>query len=131
MRELVGRVSALDTEAGAAVRVIAYFDRLVQAHAGLEAIVRGAAMLAELSRLPLRSRPSPADPRTGRRRARGRPDRARPGLARPPRGQRSGGAPAGASRTSGARRRHRARTGRRRGARRARPHLGPRARPAG
>ncbi|MFG1944228.1 helix-turn-helix domain-containing protein [Nonomuraea sp. NPDC048826] len=46
MRELVGRVSALDTEAGAAVRVIAYFDRLVQAHAGLEAIVRGAAMLA-------------------------------------------------------------------------------------
>lgn len=46
MRELVGRVSALDDEAGAAVRVIAYFDRLVRTHAGLEAIVRGAATLA-------------------------------------------------------------------------------------
>jgi hypothetical protein len=45
MRELVGRVSALDSDAGAAVRVITYFDRLVQTRAGLEAIVRGAAML--------------------------------------------------------------------------------------
>ncbi|AIJ22004.1 helix-turn-helix domain-containing protein [Amycolatopsis methanolica] len=46
MRELAGRLAALDPEAGAAVRVIAYFDRLVDGHAGLEALVRGAATLA-------------------------------------------------------------------------------------
>ncbi|MFI6578513.1 helix-turn-helix domain-containing protein [Nocardiopsis sp. NPDC050513] len=43
MRELVGRVTALDPEAGEAVRVISYFDAL--AGAGVEAIVRGAAVL--------------------------------------------------------------------------------------
>ncbi|MFI7040989.1 helix-turn-helix domain-containing protein [Microbispora rosea] len=46
MRDLVGRLSALDPDAGAAVQVIAYFDRLVETRAGLEAIVRGAAVLA-------------------------------------------------------------------------------------
>jgi hypothetical protein len=46
VRELAGRLAALDPDAGAAVRVIAYFDRLVASHAGLEAIVRGAAVLA-------------------------------------------------------------------------------------
>ncbi|WP_433346812.1 helix-turn-helix domain-containing protein [Microtetraspora malaysiensis] len=46
MRELVGRLAALDPDAGAAVQVIAYFDRLVESRAGLEAIVRGAAVLA-------------------------------------------------------------------------------------
>ncbi|UQS23493.1 helix-turn-helix domain-containing protein [Amycolatopsis thermalba] len=46
MRELAGRLAALDPEAGAAVKVIAYFDRLVDGHAGLEALVRGAATLA-------------------------------------------------------------------------------------
>ena len=46
MQELVGRLAQLDPDAGAAVKVIAYFDRLVEGHAGLEPIVRGAAVLA-------------------------------------------------------------------------------------
>jgi hypothetical protein len=46
MKELAGRLSALDPDAGAAVQVIAYFDRLVEERAGLETIVRGAAVLA-------------------------------------------------------------------------------------
>ncbi|WP_435106899.1 helix-turn-helix domain-containing protein [Nocardiopsis synnemataformans] len=43
MRELLGRISALDPEAGAAVKVIAYFDELTGA--GIEPVVRGAAVL--------------------------------------------------------------------------------------
>jgi hypothetical protein len=46
MKELAGRLTALDPDAGAAVRVIAYFDRLSESRAGLEALVRGAAVLA-------------------------------------------------------------------------------------
>ena len=46
MKELAGRLTALDPDAGAAVRVIAYFDRLAEHRAGLEALVRGAAVLA-------------------------------------------------------------------------------------
>jgi len=46
MKELAGRLTALDPDAGAAVRVIAYFDRLAETRAGLEALVRGAAVLA-------------------------------------------------------------------------------------
>lgn len=46
MKELAGRLAALDPDAGAAVQVIAYFDRLVESRAGLEALVRGAAVLA-------------------------------------------------------------------------------------
>ncbi|MFG2555777.1 helix-turn-helix domain-containing protein [Streptomyces sp. NPDC048581] len=46
MKELAGRLTALDPDAGAAVRVIAYFDRLAEARAGLETLVRGAAVLA-------------------------------------------------------------------------------------
>lgn len=46
MKELAGRLTALDPDAGAAVRVIAYFDRLAEARAGLESLVRGAAVLA-------------------------------------------------------------------------------------
>ncbi|WP_053852263.1 helix-turn-helix domain-containing protein [Streptomyces sp. NRRL B-24085] len=46
MKELAGRLTALDPDAGAAVRVIGYFDRLSEARAGLEALVRGAAVLA-------------------------------------------------------------------------------------
>lgn len=46
MKELAGRLAALDPDAGAAVRVIAYFDRLAETRAGLEALVRGAAVLA-------------------------------------------------------------------------------------
>ncbi|MGQ4267793.1 hypothetical protein [Nocardiopsis changdeensis] len=44
MRELLGRISALDPQAGDAVKVIAYFDRLHGT--GLEPLVRGAAALA-------------------------------------------------------------------------------------
>lgn len=46
VKELAGRLAALDPDAGAAVRVIAYFDRLGDSHAGLETIVRGAAVLS-------------------------------------------------------------------------------------
>lgn len=46
MRELLGRVSAIDPEAGAALRVISYFDALIEANAGLEATVRAASALA-------------------------------------------------------------------------------------
>ncbi|MFF4117165.1 helix-turn-helix domain-containing protein [Streptomyces sp. NPDC001714] len=46
MKELAGRLAAVDPDAGAAVAVIAYFDRLAEARAGLEALVRGAAVLA-------------------------------------------------------------------------------------
>jgi hypothetical protein len=46
MEELAGRLTALDPDAGVAVRVIAYFDRLAESRAGLEALVRGAAVLS-------------------------------------------------------------------------------------
>ncbi|MEV5410265.1 helix-turn-helix domain-containing protein [Thermopolyspora sp. NPDC052614] len=46
MEELAGRLAALDPEAGAALKVVVYFDRLVEGRANLEAIVRGAAVLA-------------------------------------------------------------------------------------
>ncbi|MEU6553866.1 helix-turn-helix domain-containing protein [Streptomyces sp. NPDC046915] len=46
MKELAGRLAAVDPDAGAAVRVIAYFDRLAESRAGLEALVRGVAVLA-------------------------------------------------------------------------------------
>ena len=46
MKDLQVRLAALDPDAGAAIRAIEYFDRLTEAGAGLEAIVRGAAVLA-------------------------------------------------------------------------------------
>ena len=46
MKDLAVRLAALDPDAGAALRVIAYFDRLAEARAGLQTIVRGAAVLA-------------------------------------------------------------------------------------
>jgi PucR C-terminal helix-turn-helix domain len=46
MEQLVARLSALDAEAGAAVRVIGYFDKLTEGHVGLETLVRGAAVLS-------------------------------------------------------------------------------------
>ncbi|WP_149823856.1 helix-turn-helix domain-containing protein [Streptomyces tailanensis] len=46
MKELAGRLTAVDPDAGATVRVIAYFDALGESRAGLEALVRGAAVLA-------------------------------------------------------------------------------------
>jgi hypothetical protein len=46
MKDLAVRLAALDADASAAVQVIAYFDGLVEAGAGLQSIVRGAAVLA-------------------------------------------------------------------------------------
>jgi PucR C-terminal helix-turn-helix domain len=65
VKDLEVRLDALDPDAGAAVRVIGYFDRLTEAGGGLEAIVRGAAVLTgcparltdEARRLSLRVEP--------------------------------------------------------------------------
>jgi hypothetical protein len=65
VKDLQVRLAALDPDAGAAIRVIEYFDRLTEAGAGLEAIARGAAVLAgcparltgEDRRLPVRVEP--------------------------------------------------------------------------
>jgi hypothetical protein len=46
VKDLAVRLAALDADAGAALQVIAYFDGLVEAKAGLQSIVRGAAVLA-------------------------------------------------------------------------------------
>ena len=43
MQELVSKVSALDPEAGNALRVVAHFDALVTDRAGLEAVLRAVA----------------------------------------------------------------------------------------
>lgn len=45
MRELVGRLAGLDPGATETLRVIQYFDTLVDGHVGLEAFLRGAALL--------------------------------------------------------------------------------------
>lgn len=45
MQQLALRLSALDPEAGAALRVVTYFDQLAAGSAGLTAVVRGAALL--------------------------------------------------------------------------------------
>jgi hypothetical protein len=45
VRDLEVRLAAVDPDASAAVRVIGYFDRLTESGGGLEAIVRGAAVL--------------------------------------------------------------------------------------
>ncbi|RCG28297.1 PucR family transcriptional regulator [Sphaerisporangium album] len=46
MEELLGRLTALDPIASEGVKIITYFDALVQRQAGLEALIRGAAILA-------------------------------------------------------------------------------------
>lgn len=46
MKDLAVRLAALDADAGAALRAIAYFDSLTDSRAGLQTIVRGAAVLA-------------------------------------------------------------------------------------
>jgi hypothetical protein len=46
MQELVGRLTALDPEASESLKVIAYFDALVEGHASLEVLLRGAAVLS-------------------------------------------------------------------------------------
>ncbi|MBD0419011.1 hypothetical protein H0H10_07450 [Streptomyces sp. TRM S81-3] len=46
MQELVGRLTALDPEASETLKVVTYFDTLVTAGAGLDALLRGAAALS-------------------------------------------------------------------------------------
>lgn len=46
MRELLQRLSALDEDASAALKIITYFDTLLRRKAGLEPFVRGAAVLS-------------------------------------------------------------------------------------
>jgi len=46
MKELVGRLSALDPEASETLKVIAYFDALVDGRVGPEGMLRGAAVLS-------------------------------------------------------------------------------------
>ncbi|TIC79461.1 helix-turn-helix domain-containing protein [Nocardioides sp. GY 10127] len=65
MHQLAGRLTALDPDAGEALRVIPYFDELLNQRAGLESVVRGIAVLSgaparlitEGRRLPLRVLP--------------------------------------------------------------------------
>lgn len=45
MQELVGRLTALDPEASESLKVIAYFDALVEGHASIDVLLRGAAVL--------------------------------------------------------------------------------------
>ncbi|MBL7255621.1 helix-turn-helix domain-containing protein [Paractinoplanes lichenicola] len=77
MKDLAVRLAALDPDAGAALHVIAYFDRLAEARAGLHTIVRGAAVLSgcparlvdDERRVQIRvepdGAPAPADVRDG------------------------------------------------------------------
>jgi hypothetical protein len=46
MQELVGRLTALDAEATETLKVISYFDALVDGHATTEVLLRGAAILS-------------------------------------------------------------------------------------
>ncbi len=46
MKELVGRLSALDPQASETLKVIAYFDKLVDGRVGAEGMLRGAAVLS-------------------------------------------------------------------------------------
>lgn len=46
MQELVARLTAVDPEAGETLKVVSYFDTLVGAAAGLDALLRGAAVLS-------------------------------------------------------------------------------------
>ncbi|WP_129788633.1 hypothetical protein [Promicromonospora panici] len=46
MQELVGRLTALDPEASETLKVVAYFDVLVAGGVGLQALLRGAAVLS-------------------------------------------------------------------------------------
>ncbi|WP_291052653.1 helix-turn-helix domain-containing protein [Herbiconiux sp.] len=46
MQELVGRLTALDATATESLKVISYFDALVDGHANVEVLLRGAAILS-------------------------------------------------------------------------------------
>jgi hypothetical protein len=47
MKDLVGRITALDPEASETLKVISYFDTLIDGRVSTEALLRGAAMLAD------------------------------------------------------------------------------------
>jgi len=67
MQELVGRLTALDPEASETLKVVSYFDALVAAGVGLEALLRGAAVLSgTVAGAELRGRIARRDP-TGAR----------------------------------------------------------------
>ncbi|MBV2153430.1 hypothetical protein [Kitasatospora sp. SUK 42] len=46
MHELIGRISALDPQAGEALKVVSYFDTLITGDVGLDGLLRGAAALS-------------------------------------------------------------------------------------
>lgn len=46
MKELIGKLSALDPEASEALKVVSFFDAMITNRAGLDALLRGAAVLA-------------------------------------------------------------------------------------
>jgi hypothetical protein len=46
MQQLVGRLTALDPEASATLKVVSYFDTLVGHEAGVETLLRGASVLS-------------------------------------------------------------------------------------
>jgi hypothetical protein len=67
MQELLGRITALDPEASAALKVVAYFDALVSSGVGVDALLRAAAaMSGAVAGAERRGRTSRFDP-TGRR----------------------------------------------------------------
>lgn len=47
MRDLITRLSVTDNDAASALKVIAYFDTLVEGHASVAALIRAAAVLAD------------------------------------------------------------------------------------
>src|SRR5882757_10386161 len=46
MQQLVGRLTALDPEASATLKVVSYFDTLVGHEVGIETLLRGASVLS-------------------------------------------------------------------------------------
>lgn len=48
MRQLVGRITALDPEASETLKVIAYFDTLIDGRVGTDALLKGAAILVDV-----------------------------------------------------------------------------------
>ena len=55
MRKLVGKLSALDPEASETLKIVAYFDKLVDGRVGADGLMRGATIL---SGVPIGRRPA-------------------------------------------------------------------------
>lgn len=63
MHQLVGRLNTLDPEAGEALRIVSYFDVLLARGAGLDGLLRGAAVLSgTVAGAEIRGRVSRRDP---------------------------------------------------------------------